>query len=95
MKDITVEYLISLGFVERKLPGGDGWDDFNEYSKTLKNKDGETFYVDFRHNLSNTPNRDWSIHIDNELCETIAYVDVQSVYHVNGLFEIMNIEYRL
>ena len=37
----------------------------------------------------------WSLHIDNEACETIGYADIDYVWQFNSLMEIFNSKFKL
>lgn len=47
------------------------------------------------YDLSNTIDRDLSCHIDNNVHESVACVDIDTVEHFNKLMNLMDIEYRL
>ena len=100
--DITHDLLIKNGFEFIPKKGAGGWDDFNEYrwSYSAINENDNLDYkrswrIDVKHNMSNTADRDWGVHIDNQSCESVAYVDIQTVEHFNTLMELMEIEFRL
>ena len=37
----------------------------------------------------------WSLHIDNDVCETIGYVDIDTIEQFNKLMEIFDSKFRL
>jgi len=45
--------------------------------------------------MSNTDNRDWTVHIDNDHLETIGSCDIQTIKHFNKFMDVLDIPYRL
>lgn len=39
--------------------------------------------------------RKWSVHIDNDVCETIGYADIDTIEQFNKLMEIFDSKFRL
>jgi hypothetical protein len=39
--------------------------------------------------------RKWSVHIDNDVCETIGYADIDTIAQFNKLMEIFDSKFRL
>ena len=37
----------------------------------------------------------WSVHIDNDACETIGYADIDTIEQFNKLMEIFDSKFRL
>lgn len=72
---------------------------FEEYILTVFNSDHDEnkgfWLLTMRYDLSNTIDRDWSCHIDNNVHESVACVDIDTVEHFNKLMDLMDIEYRL
>ena len=43
----------------------------------------------------NNSGRKWSLHIDNDACETIGYADIDTVWQFNTLMEVFGSKFRL
>lgn len=67
---VTEEFLETHGFRKEKdkILGWDQW------------VSGDRLVIISK--LSNTTGRDWSVHVDNEVCETIGAFDVQYVHQL-------------
>lgn len=72
---------------------------YEEYTFVAKNMDADEnkgyWFLTMRYDLSNTADRDWSCHIDNESHESVACVDIGTIEQFNMLMKLMCIEYRL
>ena len=72
---------------------------YEEYTFVAKNMDADEnkgyWFLTMRYDLSNTVGRDWSCHIDNDLHESVACVDIGTIEQFNMLMKLMGIEYRL
>lgn len=80
---ITKELLLKNGFVEKT---------YNEYYEYVKEVDEH--WVTFKRDVSNTPNRDWFLHIDScDRC-TVGGCDVQYVHQAQVLCNVLGIELK-
>lgn len=72
---------------------------FEEYVLTVFNSNHDEnkgfWFLTMRYDLSNTIDRDWSCHIDNNCRESVACVDIDTTEHFNKLMDLMDIEYRM
>ena len=60
----------------------------------LKHNSNILYRIDV-YNYSNTPNRDWYMHVDNEVCSSCGSLDFQTVKHFNTFMELLDINFRL
>lgn len=78
---ITKELLLKNGFVERHNLG------YYEYIKEVNNH-----WLTFKWDVSNTPNRDWYLHIDScDRC-TVGGCDIQYVHQAQTFCNVLGIE---
>lgn len=83
LKNLSEEEKQEIGFIEYKM-------DIIDEEHLDK-----CWFITMRYQFSNTPNRDWSCHIDNGWHESIACVDIGSIEQFNKLMDLMDITYRL
>lgn len=91
---ITKELLIANGFTEKPLPY------FKDEKEVEYVRDVPLLYSDEEYHLSvtsysNTVNRDWCLHVDNECFSTSGMVDIQTIYHFNTFMELLDIDFKL
>lgn len=60
----------------------------------LWTKDEHPIKLDIDNGWTNS-GRKWSVHIDNNLCETIGYADIDTIEQFNKLMEVFDSEFRL
>lgn len=46
-------------------------------------------------NYSNTPNRNWYIHVDNEVCSSCGSLDIETIYHFNKFIRLLDIDFKM
>ena len=81
---ITKELLLKNGFVE------ESYDEYYDYIKKV-----EEHWLTFKWDVSNTPNRDWYLHIDScDRC-TVGGCDVQYIHQVQTLCNVLGIDLKL
>lgn len=87
--EITSKLLKAIGF--NKEP-----DDFLGY-QTLNwfSIDGEEYHVSLRSGLSNHPDRNWSISIDNKDFDTIASCDIQYLHQLQNILTLAGIDFNI
>ena len=78
---ITKTLLVKNGY-KRMICG-----DYYEYMKEV-----EGYWLTFKYDMSNTPNRDWYLHVDNSSRESVAGCDVQYVHQAQQLMEIFDVK---
>lgn len=89
---ITSELLVKNGF-KKEYDGilqEDIWDIF----VPLKTNPNIRYHLEMN-NYSNTPNRNWYIHVDNEVCSSCGSLDLETVSHFNKFMKLMDINFRL
>lgn len=74
---ITKELLLKNGFIEYGIST-------QYYEKEVGN-----FWITFKYDLSNTPNRDWFFHVDSDDRCSVASCDVQYVHQAQNLMNIL------
>lgn len=81
---ITKKLLLKNGFVE------ESYDEYYEYIKEV-----DDHWLTFKWDVSNTPNRDWYLHIDScDRC-TVGGCDVQYIHQVQTLCNVLGIDLKL
>jgi len=98
---ITNDDLLNAGFKFRK-------DESKLIDKYQKEKYGIDDYVMYQlwttdehpikldiDNGWNNRGTKWSLHIDNDVCETIGYADIDTIKQFNKLMEIFDSKFRL
>lgn len=90
--DITGKLLSDNGFEldQRMLSNG-----VIEYKKEVPHKNGRYKYHLTVWDESNTPYRDWSIHVDNETHMTCGGIDLQTVEHFNIFMDLLDLDFKL
>ena len=98
---ITEEFLINAGFEymeqESKLceeyqKTTYGITDYKSYRKWTNDK--HPIKLDIDNGWTNS-DRKWSVHVDNDACETIGYADIDTLEQFNKLMEIFDSKFRL
>ena len=89
---ITSELLIKNGFKKKydEILQEYIWDIF----VPLKT-DPNTMYHLVIKNYSNTPNRNWYIHVDNEVCSSCGSLDIETIYHFNKFIRLLDIDFKI
>ena len=89
---ITGELLIKNGFKKKydEILQEYIWDIF----VPLKT-DPNTMYHLVIKNYSNTPNRNWYIHVDNEVCSSCGSLDIETIYHFNKFIRLLDIDFKI
>lgn len=75
---ITKELLIRNGYTKKR-----------DYDY-IKEVDG--YWLTFKYDMSNTPNRDWYLHVDSSDRCTVAGCDVQYIHQAQQLMEIFDVK---
>ena len=90
--DITGKLLSDNGFEldQRMLSNG-----VIEYKKEVPHKNSRHKYHLTVWNESNTPYRDWSIQVDNEIHMTCGGIDLQTVEHFNTFMDLLDLNFKL
>lgn len=89
---ITGELLIKNGFKKKydEILQQDIWDIF----VPLKTNSNIMYHLVIK-NYSNTPNRNWYIHIDNEVCSSCGSLDIETIYHFNKFIRLLDIDFKI
>lgn len=66
----------------------------NYKSYRLWTKDKNPIKLDIDNGWNNRGTK-WSLHIDNDVCETIGYADINNVWEFNTLMEVFGSKFRL
>lgn len=98
--DITRDILIKNNFLEKEDKilreiAEEYSEEYNVFEKTTKDFHTRDVFIEINSILSNHPDRDWSVHIDNSSRETIASADIQTIGQFNMLMHIMDIDYKI
>ena len=87
---ITEELLLKNGFnKELLIEGMENYDDWVSYKKQI-----DSYFLDIRH-CSNSIERDWSIHVDNEHHCSVGGVDVEYVHQLQNFCTLCGLEIEL
>ena len=87
---ITEELLLKNGFEKRLLiEGNERYDDWVEYEK-----DFNEYVVSMRH-CSNTIERDWYVHVDNNYRCSIGGIDIEYVHQLQNFCTLCGFEIDL
>ena len=87
---ITEELLLKNGFEKRLLiEGNERYDDWVEYEK-----DFNGYVVSMRH-CSNTIERDWYVHIDNDAHCSVGSMDIEYVHQLQNVVKIAGYEMEI
>lgn len=93
--DITRKILIDNDF----KASGDYWENGNFYSsifrKDVPHKTRACEYHLTIQNESNTPYRNWSIQVDDELHMSCGGFDLQTVEHFNTFMDLLDLDFKL
>ena len=89
---ITGELLIKNGFKKKydEILQEYIWDIF----VPLKTNPNIMYHLVIK-NYSNTPNRNWYIHIDNEVCSSCGSLDLETIYHFNKFIRLLDIDFKM
>ena len=83
---ITEELLLKNGFIKNLLiEGNERYDDWVEYEK-----DFDGYVVSMRH-CSNTIERDWCVHVDNNYRCSVGGIDVEYVHQLQNFLTLLGI----
>lgn len=90
--DITKKLLIDNGFEldQRMLSNG-----VIEYKKDVPHKTCPHKYHLTIWDESNTPGRDFSIQVDDEMHMTCGGIDLQTVEHFNTFMDLLDLDFKL
>lgn len=105
---ITKEILLHFGWEEITDPICDkiskeelnnlkeetGWD-LKYYQYDVKIDGKFINRIIMKYGLSNSINRNWACHIDNNCFESIASADIETIEHFNKLMQLMDIQYNI
>lgn len=87
---ITEELLLKNGFVKELLiEGNERYDDWVSYKKEVN-----SYFLEIRH-CSNSIERDWSIHVDNDHHLSVGGVDIEYVHQLQNFCMICGFEIDL
>lgn len=87
---ITEELLLKNGFnKELLIEGMENYDDWVSYKKEVNG-----YFLDIRH-CSNSIERDWYVHIDNDYRCGVGGMDVEYVHHLQNFCTICGFEIEL
>lgn len=92
--DITRELLLNKGFTEDKVVWYEECPDY-VYTKEVPLFNSSNHYYISITTYSNTTNRDWSVHIDNEVHSTSGKCDIQTVEQFNLFMQLLDINFKL
>ena len=89
---ITSELLIKNGFKKKydEILQQDIWD----ISVHLKSNPNIMYHLKIN-NYSNTPNRNWYIHVDNEVFSSCGSLDIETIYHFNKFIRLLDIDFKM
>ena len=81
---ITEELLLKNGFEKRLLiEGNERYDDWVSYEKEVNG-----YFLEIRH-CSNSIERDWSVHVDNDHRCSVGGVDVEYVHQLQNFLTLL------
>jgi hypothetical protein len=87
---ITEELLLKNGFKKRLLiEGNERYDDWVSYEKEVNG-----YFLEMRH-CSNSIERDWYVHIDNNYRCGIGGVDVEYVHQLQNFLTLLGIKFEI
>lgn len=90
--NITDDILIKNGF-EKKYFDQLEYFYYTKYV-TLKSKPNVMYKLKIEEG-SNTNDREWYMHVDNELSMTCGNLDIQTIYHFNQFLNLLDIDFKL
>ena len=83
---ITEELLLKNGFVKELLiEGNERYDDWVSYKKEVNG-----YFLEIRH-CSNSIERDWYVHIDNESHCSVGSMDIEYVHQLQNFLTLLGI----
>ena len=83
---ITEELLLKNGFVKELLIGGnERYDDWVIFEKEVNG-----YFLEIRH-CSNSIERDWSIHVDNDHHCSVGGIDIEYVHQLQNFLTLLGI----
>ena len=87
---ITEDLLLKNGFVKELLIGGnERYDDWVSYEKEVNG-----YFLEIRH-CSNSIERDWYVHIDNESHCSVGSMDIEYVHQLQNTCRLAGVEIEL
>lgn len=87
---ITEELLLKNGFEKRLLiEGNERYDDWVSYEKEVNG-----YFLEIRH-CSNSIERDWSVHVDNDHHCSIGEIDIEYVHQLQNFCTLCGFEIEL
>jgi hypothetical protein len=87
---ITEELLLKNGFVKELLiEGNERYDDWVSYKKEVNG-----YFLEIRH-CSNSIERDWSVHVDNDHHCSVGCVDIEYVHQLQNTCRLAGVEIEL
>lgn len=97
---ITKEILLENGFEAKQEPMVSLADTHfigERFFKRVQKKGNKEYFftIDLDNNYSNSIDRDWNLHIDNNDMQSVCGCDIQTTEHFNTLMELMEIDFKL
>lgn len=87
---ISEEFLLKNGFNKQLLiEGNEMYDDWVSYTK-----EGNGYFLDIRH-CSNSIERDWRVHIDNDSHCSVCGMDIEYVHQLQNVVRLAGYEIEL
>ena len=87
---ITEDLSLKNGFTKRLLiEGNEKYDDWVSYTK-----EGNGYFLDIRH-CSNSIERDWRVHIDNDAHCSVSGMDVEYVHQLQNFVRLSGYEIEI
>lgn len=87
---ITEELLLKNGFTKELLiEGNERYDDWVSYKKEVNG-----YFLEIRH-CSNSIERDWSIHVDNDHHCSVGSMDIEYVHQLQNTCRLVGFEIEL
>ena len=98
--NITREILLDNGFEVKQEPMVNLTDTHfigERFYKIVQKKGNQEylFTIDLDNCYSNSINRDWNLHIDNNDMQSVCGCDIQTIEHFNKVMDLMEIDFRL
>lgn len=70
-------------------------DDYESWSKIVNIGYDAFVKIDLSYGLTNSLNNNWNCHVDNNVYESIASVDLNTIWEFNELMDLMKIPFKL
>lgn len=70
-------------------------DDYESWSKIVNIGNDNFVKIDLSYGLTNSLNNNWNCHVDNNVYESIASIDLNTIWEFNELMDLMKIPFRL